>query len=111
MLARAASSRITLPLICLAAFVLRAVCGLFGPDHFWAYTAYFHVADTLVHGGGYCWEPGRLCAFFPRVYPTVVAAAILTGHVKAGVILLGSLAGAGAVWMTAASGYCFFRPW
>src|SRR3569833_1830954 len=110
MLARAASSRITLPLICLAAFALRVVCGLFAPDHFWAYAAYFHVADSLVHGGGYCWEPGRLCAFFPPVYPTVGAAAILTGHMQAGAIELGSLAGAGTVWMTARMGALLFSP-
>jgi hypothetical protein len=100
MLARAASSRIRVPLICLAAFLPRAVCAFVGPDHFRAYTAYFHVADTLARNGGYCREPGRSCAFFPPVWPTVVAAAILTGL----------LAGAGAVWMTARIGVLLLSP-
>lgn len=110
MLARAAASRLTLPLLCLAAFLLRVISAYLGPDHFWSYTAYYFMANTLVHGGGYCMEPGRLCAFFPPVYPTVVAAAILTGNVKTGVMLLGALAGAGTVWMTWRIGALLFSP-
>jgi len=109
-LSRLASNRLTIPLICLIAFLLRAAAAFLGPDHFWSYTSYYTMADTLVHGGGYCVEPGRLCAFFPPVYPTVVAAAVLAGHVKAGVMLLGSLAGTGTVWMTWRIGKLLFSP-
>lgn len=109
-LSRAASRRLAVPFLCAAAFLLRIAAMLFGPEHFWSYTAYYQVADTLVHGGGYCMEPGRLCAFFPPVYPTIVAAGVALGHVRAGVILLGSLAGAGTVWFTWRIGCLLFSP-
>jgi 4-amino-4-deoxy-L-arabinose transferase-like glycosyltransferase len=109
-LSRIASKRPTIPLVCLAAFLLRVVVSFVGPDHFWSYTAYYFVADTLVHGGGYCVEPGRLCAFFPPVYPTLVAVGVLLGSVKTGVIVLCSLAGAGTVWMTWRIGALLFSP-
>jgi 4-amino-4-deoxy-L-arabinose transferase-like glycosyltransferase len=41
---------------------------------------------------------GSLCAYFPPVYPTIIAACILTGHAKSAIILAGSLIGAGTVW-------------
>ncbi len=103
-------NRLTIPLLCLAAFLLRVAVSCFGPDHFWSYAAYYSMADTLVHGGGYCVEPGRLCAFFPPVFPTVVAVGVLAGNVKAGVVVLASLAGAGTVWMTWRIGALLFSP-
>lgn len=57
------------------------------------------MAKTLTEGGGYCLSPGLSCAFFPPVYPTVVAAGILTGHPLPAIAFLCALAGAGTVWL------------
>ncbi len=105
-----ASNRLTIPLLCVGAFLLRVIVAFAAPDHFWSYTSYYFLANTLAHGGGYCMEPGRLCAFFPPVFPTVVAAAVLVGHVKAGVGVLASLAGTGTVWLTWRMGKLLFSP-
>src|SRR5579862_6861243 len=87
--------------LCALGFVLRAAVGLFGPDHFWAYTNYFEMAKNLVHGVGYCLgDDGTLCAYFPPVYPTIVAAGVLTGHPMPAIVLISSLLGAGTVWLT-----------
>lgn len=110
LLSNTASHKATIPLICLVAFALRVGASYIGDGHFWSYTAYYILADTLVHGGGYCMEPGRLCAFFPPVFPTIVGAGILTGDVKAGVVVLNSLAGAGTVWLTWKIGARLFSP-
>src|SRR5919202_4810282 len=75
-------------LLCTAAFALRVTAAVAGPDHFWSYTAYFQMATVLAKGGGYCLTPdGGQCAYFPPVYPTILAACILTGHAKAAIIV------------------------
>ncbi len=109
-LSRLASNRFVVPLLCVIAFVLRVTASYVGEGHFWSYTAYFILGNNLVHGGGYCMEPGRLCAFFPPVFPTVVAAGILTGDVRAGVVVLNSLAGAGTIWLISRIGARLFSP-
>ena len=81
------------------AFVLRLAAALLPPDHFWAYTAYFDMATQVVRGGGYCLAPGTLCAYFPPVYPTVLAACILTGHPRPAIVLVSCLIGAATVWL------------
>lgn len=87
--------------LCVLAFVLRAGIAWLGPSHFWVYTDYFEMARNVVRGVGYCLGgDGTLCAYFPPVYPTVLAAGILTGHAHAAIALAGSLAGAGTVGLT-----------
>ncbi len=86
--------------VCLLAFALRALVGFCGPDHFWAYTEYLDMATVLAHGGGYCMGmDGTLCAYFPPVYPTLVAGCVLTGHTRVAMTLLGSCLGAGTVYV------------
>jgi 4-amino-4-deoxy-L-arabinose transferase-like glycosyltransferase len=96
--------------LCLAAFLLRLAAVLISPGHFWAYTVYYDMAKVLAEGGGYCLEPGRLCAYFPPVYPTILAAGILTGHPQTAIMLFGSLIGVGTVWLTWLSGRSLFGP-
>ena len=85
-------------ILCVIAFALRLAAVAAAPEHFWAYTVYYDIAKTLVTGGGYCLSAGFRCAYFPPVYPTVLAAGILTGNVIWGIATLGALAGAGTVW-------------
>src|SRR5438046_571995 len=92
-------------------FALRMAAALVGPDHFWSYTAYFDLANVVAHGGGYCLGPaGGLCAYFPPVYPILLAACILTGHAKAAIIVLSSTRGAGTVIFTFLIGRDLFGP-
>lgn len=98
-------------LFCAVGFVLRMAVAFWGPDHFWSYTAYYNLANVVAHGGGYCMTPdGQLCAYFPPVYPTILAACILTGHAKAAIILVSSLIGAGTVALTFLIGRTLFDP-
>lgn len=91
------------------AFCLRAGAAFWGPPHFWAYTRYYDMASNLVRGVGYCLgSDGSLCAYFPPVYPTLVAAGILTGHPEAAIKLMGALLGAGACWLTYRIGTLLF---
>lgn len=80
------------------------------PDHFWAYSVYFDMAKTLVAGDGYCLSPGHSCAYFPPVYPTVLAAGILTGHPFGTIATLGALAGSGTVWFVWLTSKRLFGP-
>ena len=83
------------------AFVLRAAAAFLGPAHFWVYTDYFEMAKNVVHGVGYCLgDDGTLCAYFPPVYPTIVAAGALTSHPMPVIVLISALLGAGTVWLT-----------
>jgi 4-amino-4-deoxy-L-arabinose transferase-like glycosyltransferase len=94
---------------CAFAFVLRAAIGLFGPEHFWAYTNFYEMAKNVAHGVGYCLgDDGTLCAYFPPVYPTIVAAGVLIGHPVLTVVLISSLLGAGTVWLTYLIGFQLF---
>src|SRR5271166_6940600 len=98
-------------LLCALAFLLRAAVAFFGPDHFWSYTNYFSMASNVIEGRGYCLgEDGGYCAYFPPVYPTVLAAGILTGHPRTAIILLSSVIGAGTVWLTFLIGRALFGP-
>jgi 4-amino-4-deoxy-L-arabinose transferase-like glycosyltransferase len=45
-------------------------------------------------------SPGRLCAFLPPVYPTILAGCILTGHFRIAVVVVSSLLAAGLVYLT-----------
>jgi 4-amino-4-deoxy-L-arabinose transferase-like glycosyltransferase len=102
------SARIVL-IFCAIAFVLRMAAVLISPGHFWAYTVYYDMAQVLAHGGGYCLVPGgRLCAYFPPVYPTILAAGILAGNPRAVITILGALLGAGTVWITWLTGRRLF---
>ena len=83
------------------AFVLRAAMAFLGPPHFWVYTDYFEMAKNVVHGVGYCLgDDGTLCAYFPPVYPTIVAAGALTSHPVPVIVLISALLGAGTVLLT-----------
>lgn len=83
------------------AFVLRAAAAFLGPAHFWVYTDYFEMAKNVVHGVGYCLGgDGTLCAYFPPVYPTIVAAGALTSHPMPVIVFISALLGAGTVWLT-----------
>lgn len=87
-------------LLSLIAVILRAAAVTIFPEHFWAYTIYYEMARVLAAGGGYCLgSGGTLCAYFPPVYPTVLAAGILTGHAHAAIVVLGSVIGGATVWM------------
>jgi len=97
-------------LLCCLAFGLRLGSILISPGHFWAYTVYYQMAKVLAGGGGYCMSPGALCAYFPPVYPTILAACILTGHPMGVYMVAGSLIGAGTVWMTFLIGRHLFNP-
>jgi 4-amino-4-deoxy-L-arabinose transferase-like glycosyltransferase len=94
--------------LCVLAFALRLGTILIAPGHFWAYTVYYDMARVVAGGGGYCMSPGMLCAYFPPVYPTIVAACILTGHPMPAIMIAGSLAGAGTVWLTFLTGRRLF---
>ncbi len=97
--------------LCALALLLRLAAIVISPAHLWAYTVYFDMARNLVDGGGYCLDPGgRLCAFFPPVYPSLVGAAILTRHPGPAIAVIGSLMGAGTVWMTWLMGARLFGP-
>jgi 4-amino-4-deoxy-L-arabinose transferase-like glycosyltransferase len=52
----------------------------------------------------------ELCAYFPPVYPTLLAAGILTGHARTAIVILSSLIGAGTVAMTFLLGRLLFGP-
>lgn len=97
-------------LLCFLAFALRLGTILLSPGHFWAYTVYYDMAKVLASGGGYCLAPGVSCAYFPPVYPTILAACILTGHPMGAFMVVGSLIGAGTVWMTFLIGRQLFNP-
>jgi 4-amino-4-deoxy-L-arabinose transferase-like glycosyltransferase len=103
-------SRVTqsVVLLCVLAFVLRLGTILISPGHFWAYTVYYDMAKVVASGGGYCLTPGAMCAYFPPVYPTILAACILTGHPMAAIMVTGSLTGAGTVWLTFLTGRRLF---
>ena len=93
--------RRVVPGLCALAFVLRAAGAFLAPAHLWVYTDYFDMAKNVVHGVGYCLGDDRtLCAYFPPVYPTILAAGILTGHPWTAIALISSLLGAGTVWLT-----------
>src|SRR4051794_25721352 len=93
------------------AVVLRAGAIWWEPMHFWSYTAYYDLASVVAHGGGYCMSSdGKLCADFPPVYPTILAACVLTGHDRGAMILAGSLIGAGTVLLTFLIGRQLFGP-
>jgi 4-amino-4-deoxy-L-arabinose transferase-like glycosyltransferase len=87
-------------LLCIVAVMLRVGAIVISPGHFWAYTVYYDMAKVVAAGGGYCLSPGAMCAYFPPVYPTVLAACILTGHPMIAIMTAGALAGAGTVWLT-----------
>jgi 4-amino-4-deoxy-L-arabinose transferase-like glycosyltransferase len=95
-------------ILCALAFALRIAIVLIWPDHLWAYTVYYDMAKVLAAGGGYCLTPGALCAYFPPVYPTILAACILTGHPTAAIMFTGALTGAGTVWLTFLTGRHLF---
>ncbi len=97
-------------LLCILAFVLRLGTIVVSPGHFWAYTVYYEMAKVVAAGGGYCLVPGALCAYFPPVYPTILAACILTGHPMAAIMVTGSLTGAATVWLTFLTGRHLFGP-
>lgn len=91
--------------LCCLAFLLRAGVGFLGPDHFWAYGDYFRMASVVASGGGYCLNSdSTLCAYFPPVYPTILAGCVLTNHVRPAMTLVGAVLGAGTVWMTFLTG-------
>jgi 4-amino-4-deoxy-L-arabinose transferase-like glycosyltransferase len=81
------------------AFLLR-IGGAVLSGHFMAYPMYFQIAQTLTHGGGYYVAPGRMCAYFPPVYPTILAGCLLTGHFHAAVVAVSSALAAGLVFLT-----------
>ena len=109
--ARSLSTGRTALYLCGLAFLLRLAAIVLSPGHLWAYTVYYDMAKNLVAGGGYCLQPGgRLCAYFPPVYPTLTAAAILTRHPGPAIACIGSLLGAGTVWMTWLTGTRLFGP-
>jgi hypothetical protein len=94
------------------AVLLRAGAIWWEPNHFWSYTAYYDLASVVANGGGYCMSPdGKLCAYFPPVYPTILAACILTGHARAAIILVGSLIGAGRALLTFLIGWRSSGRW
>lgn len=95
--------------LCLLAFILR-IAGSFLSGHFMAYRWYYEMARTLVDGGGYCVAPGWMCAYFPPVYPTILAGCILTGHFHASVVLVSSALGTGLVYLTWLIGRKLFGP-
>ena len=84
--------------LCALAFLLRLAAVVIAPGHFWAYTVYYGMAQTLAGGGGWCLSPGLACAYFPPVYPSILATGILTGHPVPAIAIAGALAGAGTVW-------------
>ena len=109
--ARALCSSRNVVFLCALAFALRVAAILISPGHFRAYDVYYDMARNLVNGAGYCLGPGpRMCAFFPPVYPTILAAGLLTGHPVTALTLIGSLTGAGTVWMIWLIGRRLFGP-
>ena len=96
----AGAARKIVLICCVVAFALRLAAVIISPEHFQAYTVYYDMAKVLAAGGGYCLTPGRSCAYFPPVYPTVLAAGILSGHPQTTIALTGALTGAATVWMT-----------
>jgi 4-amino-4-deoxy-L-arabinose transferase-like glycosyltransferase len=98
-------------LFCVVAFLLRVTAVSVWSSHFLSYTTYYNMAEVLVNGGGYCLSPeGALCAYFPPVYPTILAACILTGFPRPAIILVSSLFGAGTVWLIFLIGRRLFGP-
>lgn len=87
--------------LCLAAFVVRTMIAFLAPDHFWSYTAYYFVAKHALDGEGFCLEEGgRLCAYFPPVYPFISAAGLLTGKYIAAMKIFGALFGTATTYLT-----------
>lgn len=101
--------RTVIAVLCGLAFMLRITVAAWGADHFWSYPTYFQVATHVADGRGYCLaDDGGYCAYFPPVYPTVVAVGILTGHPRIAIVLISSAIGAGTVWLTFLIGRLLF---
>lgn len=110
--------------ICVLTFLLR-ILGALVSGRFMAYRDYYDIAVTLVNGGGFCISPGRWCAFFPPVYPSLLAGCILTGHFHAAAVAMSSLFAAALVYLVwrigddlygwtvglMAAGYCAVYPY
>jgi len=92
-------TRVVVPGLCVLAFASRILGSLLS-GHFLAYPQYYNIARTLVGGGGYCLAPGRYCAYYPPVYPTILAGCLLTGHFRQAVVIVSSVFAAGLVYLT-----------
>jgi 4-amino-4-deoxy-L-arabinose transferase-like glycosyltransferase len=82
-----------------AAFLLRLLARLVrGEQDFWrnGYSAYYTLALRLVGGHGLCFGDGgtATCAWWPPLYPTLLAGAALTPHPYLTIVIAESLCGA-----------------
>src|SRR5689334_11376269 len=92
-------------LIMSIAFLARLLSRLIrGEQDFWVngYTAYYELGLRLVHGHGLCFGDRLTCAWWPPLYPTLMAAAALTPRPYLAIVIGQSLVGAMTV-------FCAFR--
>ncbi len=104
---------LAIPGLMLLAFAVRfAVRSTDGEDKFWvnSYSAYYEMALNFTRGQGMCIDRlGWKCAYWPPIYPLLLATTTLAGWSYWPIVAVQSAVGAGTVWCSYQLGKALFN--
>jgi 4-amino-4-deoxy-L-arabinose transferase-like glycosyltransferase len=104
---------LAIPGLILLAFAVRFAVRLAdGEDKFWgnSYSAYYEMALNFTRGQGMCIDRlGWKCAYWPPIYPLLLAATTLAGWSYWPIVALQAAVGAGTVWCSCQLGKALFN--